>query len=46
MNNIIYDDLDNLISEIIASTVFLRLKELKKIIDENSVKINDLWRLL
>ena len=34
MNNIIYDDLDNLISEIIASTDFLRLKELKKIIDE------------
>ena len=38
MNNIIYDDLDNLISEIIASTDFLRLKELKKIIDEKYKK--------
>ena len=41
MNNIIYDDLDNLISEIIASTDFLRLKELKKIIDEKYKK--EIW---
>ena len=40
MNNIIYDDLDNLISEIIASTDFLRLKELKKIIDEKFGLLN------
>lgn len=41
MNNIIYDDLDNLISEIITSNDFIRLKELKKAIDEKYKK--EIW---
>lgn len=38
MDNIIYDDLDNLIDEIVGSADFIRLKELKKIIDESYQK--------
>lgn len=38
MDNIIYDDLDNLINDITSSEAFLRLKELKKIIDSKYKK--------
>ncbi len=38
MNDLLYDDLDNLIEEIINSDDFKRLKELKYIIDNKYIK--------
>lgn len=38
MNDLLYDDLDNLIEEIISSDDFKRLKELQYIIDNKYIK--------